>query len=167
MQSNTITLSQQKKKKSKSVLSTEERLLWQHLQLWVGRDWTTGDDEGNEVTDGGTWLRIRVRVTLRLRVTQTTKLDVFNVFYCTYWKQVSLWSRTCPISVPVCVSVCRTHSTDQMALEWLRNQYLSGKHGNNASACVCCSLVMKYWLSGLTFFFFFLCKNYQLWSKVG
>lgn len=33
VQSNTITLSQQKKKKSKSVLSTEEGLLWQHLQL--------------------------------------------------------------------------------------------------------------------------------------
>lgn len=40
-----------------------------------------------------------------------------------------------------------------MALEWPRNQYLRGKHPNNASACVCCTLVIKYWLSG---FFLFL-----------
>lgn len=62
-----------------------------------------------------------------------------------------------------CVSVCRTHSIDQMALEWLRNQYLSGKHTNNASACVCCTLVIKYWL----WLFFCCCKSYQLRSKVG
>lgn len=50
-----------------------------------------------------------------------------------------------------------------MALEWLRNQYLSGKHTNNASACVCCTLVIKYWL----WLFFCCCKSYQLRSKVG
>lgn len=54
----------------------------------------------------------------------------------------------------MCVSVCWTQSIDQMALEWLRNQYLSGKHSNNASACVCCTLVIKYWLSDPFFFFF-------------
>lgn len=138
------------------MVSTEEGLLWQHLQLWVWRDRKKGVDEGKGVIDGGTWLWFRVRMTSGLRVTQTIKLDAFNVFYCTFWKQVSLWSRTCPISVPVCVSDCRTHSTDQMAPEWLRNQYLSGKHGNNASACVCCTLVIKYWLSGVMYFSLFI-----------
>lgn len=72
------------------------------------------------------------------------------------------------LHAPVCIRVhayvhvrlCRIYSTDQMAAEWLRNQYLRGKHTNNASACVCCTPVIKYWLSGF-------CKNYRLWSKIG
>lgn len=51
-----------------------------------------------------------------------------------------------------CASVCQClqntlHRADGSRVA--RNQYLSGKHGNNASACVCCTLVIKYWLSGL------------------
>lgn len=63
------------------------------------------------------------------------------------------------IFVCVCI-LCRIYSADQMAVERLRNQYLRGKHTNNASACVCCTPVIKYWLSGF-------CKNYRLWSKIG
>lgn len=49
------------------------------------------------------------------------------------------------VCVRACVCVlCRIYSTDQMAAEWLRNQYLRGKHTNNASACVCCTPVIKY-----------------------
>lgn len=62
-------------------------------------------------------------------------------------------------SLCACI-LCRIYSTDQMAVERLRNQYLRGKHTNNASACVCCTPVIKYWLSGF-------CKNYRLWSKIG
>ncbi len=53
----------------------------------------------------------------------------------------------CVCIAPVCLCVCvlcRIYSTDQMAAEWLRNQYLRGKHTNNASACVCCTPVIKY-----------------------
>ena len=66
----------------------------------------------------------------------------------------------------LCVCVCgrvwvsAVYSTDQMVGEWLRNQYLRGKHTNNASACVCCIPMIKYWLSGF-------CKNYRVWSKIG
>lgn len=87
---------------------------------------------------------------------------------CTYvWVCKIFWEteqRICTCGC-MCVCVCvrftsRIYSTDQMAAEWLRNQYLRRKHTNNASACVCCTPVIKYWLSGF-------CKNYRLWSKIG
>lgn len=78
---------------------------------------------------------------------------------------VRVWERDAfgHVALFLCVCVCilcTIYSTDQMAEEWLRNQYLRGKHTNNASACVCCTPVIKYWLSGF-------CKNYRLWSKIG
>lgn len=86
MQSNTITLSQQKKeKKNQKVCFPLRRGCCGNIcSFELEGIEQQGNDEGNGVTDGGTWLRIRVMVTLGLRVTRTTKLDVFNVFYCTY-----------------------------------------------------------------------------------
>jgi len=79
------------------------------------------------------------------------------------WRICTCGSPAACVSACTCVCVyvlCRICSTDQMAAEWLRNQYLRRKHTNNASACVCCTSVIKYWHSGF-------CKNYRLWSKIG
>lgn len=73
------------------------------------------------------------------------------------WKRASQkkWTRICVVFFFVFHRKC---PTNQMAAEWLWNQYLRRKHPNKASACVCSSPVIKYWHSGFY-------ENYRLWSK--